>query len=392
MSLRRKMFIVPFKKTDVPEKIRDTLCLLADEEYLGIKGGFAKIILNELLIKKTKIKHNMALNNRANEIDLDLVITFAGARKKNLNKLTERYESLSEKLISSGACLKPEDVETFRGNLSSDEKALGSFLESRDITINEVVLIPRTDNEWVLAYTSQCYRDTINATAIVGANGKGTVRYDYGRVVAGPYGICRLIRFLAEGKVRSIYLPKWWIERNNVEARRLNKENLGTYGLILTERYMNKRNLQFKLMEILNSLGLTDLVDFGTYKREQEVFFKLQRNNEEFSFNHSRTFREIQQHRIEKEEFRKISQSERKKARENCKHTMEKLKWSYRNQEYRIEKCTACNKVSIIPYGFQEPIWLNRLPYNVDFKRANIYHDPEGFFPYPPRQNFHKRY
>ncbi len=398
MSLRRKIFLISsIQGEDIPEKIRGALHLLSDEEYLGVKGGFAKVVLNELLIKKRKIKHNLALKNRANEMDLDLVITFAGTKKKNLDRLTERYESLSEKLISLGICLKPQDVETFRGNLSSDEKTLGSFLESRDLTINEVILIPRADKEWVLAYTDKCYRDTINEVGILSANGKGTMRYDYGRMVAGPYGICRLIKFLIEEKVRSIYLPRWWIDRNNAEARRLNKENLGVYGMILTERYREEPKLQYALMSILYRSELTDLKDFGIFRKEQEVFFKLQRNNEEFSFNHSRTFTQIQEHLIEKEEVRKISQSERKKAREKCKHkTMEKLKWSYRNQkytrEYMIEKCTACSKVSVIPYGLQEPVWLNRLPYNIDLKRANVYHDPSGFFPHSPLQNFHKRY
>lgn len=395
MSLGRKMFIIPIKIFDVPEQIKSVLYSLSDEEYIAVKGGLAKAVLAQSLISKGKIRRNLALDNTSGKLDLDLVVTFVGTRQKNIDELNEKVTELTEKL-KTVIQLKPEDVETFRGNLETDEKTLMRFLETRDMTFNEVVLIPRRD-KWVLAYTDKCYRDTINAAAILSANGKGTMRYDYGRMVAGPYGICRMIRFLVEGKVGSIYLPKWWIERNNQEARRLNKENLGVYGMILTERYREEPKLQYTLMSILYRSELTDLKDFGIFRKEQEVFFKLQRNNEEFSFNHSRTFTQIQEHLIEKEEMRKISQSERKKAREKCKHkTMEKLKWSYRNrkytQEYRIEKCTACSKVSVIPYGLQEPVWLNRLPYNIDLKRANVYHDPSGFFPHSPLQNFHKRY
>lgn len=393
MSLRRKIFIVPFKKTEVPEKIRDTLCLLSDEEYLGVKGGYAKAVLGQMLINAGKIHNNLALNNNLDSLDLDIVLTFVGTRKNNIDNLSKRVTELTEKL-KTVIQLHPEDVEMLSGNLHSNEKTVRKFLESRDLTINEVVLIPK-DGNWLLVYTDKCYRDTINSTAMLAANGKGTVRYDYGRLVAGPYGICRLVRFLVEGKVKSIYLPKWWIERNNQEARRLNKENLGVYGLILAERYLKKPSLQSELIKALNALELTDLIDFGIYKREQEVFFKLQRNNKEFNFNHSRTFREIQQHLIEKEEQRKISQSQRKKFREECNHkNTEKFVCRYCPPHgCTIEACGSCTK-RVIASSRGSPIPISRLFCNVAYKQGNVYHDKASFFPYFPdrNRNRHKRY
>lgn len=327
--LGRKVYMIEIKTSELPEDKKPVYILLENERFLGIKGGFAKAVLQNILERQGKIPKKEADPNI--ETDLDLVLTFIGGRRKNTDSLDKRVSELTEKLKDKVA-LNPADIETIKGNLN-DPETIQRFLESRDLTINEIVLVPCGDNKWKLHYTDKCYRDTINCTGILSTNGTGTMRIEAGRMIASPYGITRLLRFLIEEKVEGVYLPRWWIVANNAEARRLKKENLGVYGLVLCQRYqqLDRPDLRKRMMRLLKVLGFTDLESFELYMQEQQTFLQLWKG-EKFEFNPNRSFREIQEHLLKKEEIGENSHQEQKMSRESCTH------------DTRSFACNDCNR------------------------------------------------
>ncbi len=385
--LRRKVYTHQIESGEIPEEVREALELLGGESHLGIKGGHAKTVMEEILRQQGK---NPKSRSRPSGIgmDLDIVLTFVGTRKKSIDMLDERVRELTEKLLETGIELNPADVETLKGNLSS-EKILQRFLESRDVTINESILVPK-QGEWCLFYTDKCFRDTLNGIGILAANGSGTTRIDAGRKIAGPLGIVRLLRFLIEGKVNRIYLPQWWIDLNNKEAKRMHRESLGGYGPILGRRYRGKPVLEEKMMLYLNKLGLTDIRNFERYMEEQEIFFQFHTGNK-FSFNDKRSFREIQEHFMRKEEERTTSYQERKTARDICSHeTVSTFVCGYCPRKCLIKKCADCTAFEVIPENSPIPVSPAELLCSHNFKTASVYWDEQGFFPRRRNNNAHK--
>lgn len=373
--LERKVYTVELKTSELPEDKKAVYALLENERFLGIKGGFAKAVLQSILERQGKIPKKET--GSKTETDLDLVLTFAGGRRKNIDLLDKRISGLIEKLRDKVA-LNPADIETIKGNLN-DPETVQKFLESRDLTINEVVLVPCGDNKWKLHYTDKCYRDTMNRIGVLSTNGTGTMRIEAGRMIASPYGITRLLRFLIEEKVEGIYLPKWWIVANNTEAKRLKKENLGVYGLVLCQRYqqLGRPDLKKRMMRLLKALGFTDLESFELYAQEQKTFFQLW-TGEKFEFDPNRSFREIQEHLLEKEEAGKNSHKEQKTARESCTHRYKLLWCNDCDKQCTIAKCTKCSRFEITQNNF--PVLPNDLLCNRNLMKANISHDRDGFF------------
>lgn len=358
---------------ELPGEIGRVIEILS-KENVGVMGGFAKILLGEILIAQGKIKENLALGYKS-EVDLDLVMPFSGSRRKSIDKISEKIKILQEKLSAIGVNVDEEDVRLFKGNFR-DRKSLKRFLESFDLTMNELIFIP---SQLALFLTDKCLRDTINGVGILSANHPGTLRRDYGRIIASPRGMARLIRFLVEGKVRSIYLPRWWIESNKEEAKRLRKGVLGTYGLLLIERYKENEFLQAKFMKILNDLSITNLRNFDLFKKEQLSLFEAERG-EKFEVK-KRTFKEIQEEMLKKEEAREIQRKEAKKEREGCSHKEKKVfTCDFCNWRCKIEKCLNCDWCKITPKGSSEPFPLDSIFCNKNFIKANVYWDKNGFF------------
>jgi len=212
------------------------------------------------------------------------------------------------------------------------------------------------------------------------------LRRDCGRIIASPRGMARLIRFLVEGKARSIYLPRWWVESNKEEAERLEKGILGTYGLLLVERYKENEFLQSKFMKILNDLSITNLKKFETFKKEQILLFEAG-SGEKFEIK-KRTFKEVQEEMLKKEEMKKTQRKEEKEKREKCLHKEKKIFTCFHcNWKCEIAKCPNCNWVEITPKGSSKPFPLDEIFCNKNFIQANVYWDKDGFFPNFP-ENF----
>jgi len=351
------------------------------KEKMGVMGGIAKILLGEILKAQGKIRENLALGYKS-EVDLDLVMPFSGSRRQSIDRMVEKIKELQNRLADIGVDVDEEDVKLFKGNFE-EMKSLRKFLENFDLTINELVFIP---SQLTLFLTDKCFRDTINGVGILSANHPGTLRRDCGRIVASPRGMARLIRFLVEGKVKSIYLPRWWVESNKEEAERLEKGVLGTYGLLLTERYKNNEFLQMKFMKILNDLSITNLKKFETFKKEQLLIFEIERD-EKFEIK-KRTFKEVQEEMLEKEEAKETQRKEKKGKREECFHKEKKVfTCDFCNWRCKVEKCLNCDWSQITPKGNLKPFPLDLIFCNKNFIKANVYWDKNGFFPNFP-ENF----
>lgn len=275
-----------------------------------------------------------------------------------------------------GVNLDEKDVEVIKGDLN-DIKFIRKFLQSRDITINEVIFVPSLET---LFFTDKCLRDTQNATGILSANHVGTLRRDFGRIIASPRGMTRLIRFLTEGKIKSIYLPNWWVVLNKEEAERSKQGVLRAYGLVLTERYKDEKSLQMRFMKILNELAITNLKNFDTFKKEQEILFELSR--EEKFLLEKKSFKEIQEGILSGKGEREKIKIELKKKRESCRHK-DKTKIICGHCAWRcaITKCSDCDWVEIIPSGEKAPYLIDDIFCNSNYLKADVYWDKNGFFP-----------
>ena len=82
--------------------------------------------------------------------------------------------------------------------------------------------------------------------------------------------------------MKSIYLPNWGIQAIKEEVESKKEAILGAYGLILIERYKESEFLEQSLMKNLNSLSITNLKKFESFKKEQELLFELSRKEKFF--------------------------------------------------------------------------------------------------------------
>ena len=365
-QLRRKVFMQEIDVSKMSEDVREILEFLGNEMYLGIKGGYAKKVLREFLGQTSKKIHYPEM-----EMDLDIILTFAGTLAKNIDMLDSRVVALKQKL-SGTIILSPADVEPVKGNLG-DEKTLKKILESRDLTINEVVLVP-DNGKWFLYYTDKCYRDTLQGVGILAANGKRTTRVDCGRTVAAPAGIARLLRFLIEGKVKKIYLPRWWIDFET---------GLGSYGLVLCRRYRGNPFFERRMMAYLKKLGLTNLdtKDFEQYMRVEEIAH-YDRTGEEFLYNDNRSFKEIHKASVKGRKQGEAGRQGRKEERDNCLHKATKVfTCEHCHENCTIERCADCTAFEITRRGTTRVINPVDLQCNLNFRRATVDWDKSGFFP-----------
>ncbi|XOB40967.1 MAG: hypothetical protein ACKKMW_02775 [Candidatus Nealsonbacteria bacterium] len=386
VPLNRKISKIEINEKEMarlmPENIAKVFGILAQTKNILIKGGLARAVLSQILKNEEKIEKNRALDNAWEKpSDIDLILSFIGTKRKNLPLLNRKIIGLIEKLKKTGFELNNRDIELIKGSFKN-EKIIRKILETRDITINEVALVPE-ERSWLLYYTDKAHRDLINSVAMLTINNPSTIRYDYGRLVASPYGIIRLTRFLIEDKVKNIYLPNWWIERNNQEAKKTGRPKLGSYGLLLAERYVNASKLQSKLIKILNLFKLTDSKDFNQYKKEQKQSFKKY-SGQEFQLRPETSFEELQKALTKKSERHTDRRRERKELRTVCSHFIESFICTRCHKECKIKYCIKCNKIEIIPKKEKKAAHLYYLFCNETFIKADRYWDKQGFYPQFP--------
>lgn len=381
LSLNRKIYTlkVPFLKS-LDGTVREVFEVLK-EENMAIKGGFAKIILGEILKSEGKIKENLAFGYEG-KTDLDLLFAAPDFKKEKINEIAKKVNNLKEKFLKLGVNLDEKDVEIMKGDLK-DINFIKTFLESRDLTINELIFIPRIET---LFFTDKCLRDTINAVGILAANKPGTIWRDCGRLMASPYGMVRLIKFLTEKKVNFIYLPNWWVLSNKREAEKMKRGIFGAYGLFLIEKYKKNEVLKFRFMKILRDLSITKLKKIETFEEEQKLLFEVSRKKEFIP--EEKSFQEIHETKLKDEEERKKKEIELKKRQEFCSHGMKaKFICDHCHWNCAIIKCRKCGFVEIIPKGKKIPWPIDELFCNENFIEADVYWDKNGFFPTFPSLN-----
>jgi len=388
IPLKRKISRIEIDKKEAltlfPKKIIKVLEVLSQEKNMIVKGGFAKAILGQILKNEGKIKKNRALENEKDELpDIDLILTFTGTKNKSLPALTQKAEQLAEKLKAIGFELSNRDIELIKGS-PNNEGMIKRILESRDVTINEMVLIPQEKGGyWLLYHTDKALRDTISAVGVITINSANVRHYDYGRIRASYYGMTRLIRFLTEGKVKYIYLPKWWIERTKEKAKEENRLNLGLYGTILAQRYKDSSKLQKRFMTILNDLGLTSIKDFKDYEKEQSQWFES-KIGKKFEANETIAFEELQKQHAEKKERHMGVKQRRKQLQVSCSHFIESLECTYCPENCKIKHCSKCNKLEVTPKKSEKPVGLYQLPCNRSFINSDFYWGKDAFYPKLP--------
>ena len=385
IPLNRKILEIEIDKKEAsklfPKKIIKVLEVLAQEKNMIVKGGFAKAVLGQILKNEGKIKKNRDLENEWDVLpDIDLILTFTGTKNKSLPALTQKVKQLIEKLKAVGFELNNRDIELIKGN-PEDKRMIKRILESRDMTINETVLMPKEGGGyWLLYHTTKAIRDTIDSIGIITVNSVNVRYYDYGRMRVSYYGLTRLLRSLAEGKVKHIYLPDWWIERTKEKAKQENRPNLGLYGTILAERYVGSLKIQKRFMNILNDLSLTELENFQDYRTKQADWFYSYTGNK-FILDKEISFEQVQKQSSEKKQRYSGLKQQRKIKQASCSHFVESFICTYCPEQCKIKHCEKCNKLEIIPKKLSEPIGLNQLPCNRAFIESELYWGKKAFYP-----------
>jgi len=341
----------------VPEIAREVLKRLGQERNLAIKGGLARLVLlhNMINVGKYIDRKRMEIEDKIHDIDIIVLHSqpLAKSRDYLLEKETALKEMLSSVISEKEIRFDGRDIEPVRGSFKDEckkTKTLAKILRSRDLTFNEVVLVPENE-KWIAYYTPRCWRDLINGIGMLTSGGWKTIRYDAGRMVPSNYGFFRLLRFWVEGRVTKIWLPSWMIKVHLEEMNRLQKKgllpegaNLGRYGRIIAEEYRDAEpQLRQRWIRALNYLGFTDLPSFELFAKEQELLdtFKYQ----EFSFKEEVSLSEVIDKMLEERRQKEKDRRERKSKMMSCEHKFIEINCNGCPQRCKIKKCVFCNYV-----------------------------------------------
>ncbi len=134
IPLKRKISRIEIVQEEMtkllPKKIIKVLEILAPTKNIIIKGGFARAVLGQILKNEEKIEKNRAIENAWEKpLDIDLILTFTGTKKKNLPLLNEKVIELKEKLHKTGFELSGRDIELIKGGLGN-ERMVRKILET----------------------------------------------------------------------------------------------------------------------------------------------------------------------------------------------------------------------------------------------------------------------
>ena len=387
---RRSNSPPPFYQTEVgretlgklPEAVQDSLSTLVTEPNLAIKGGVARLVLLQHLIGQRKEIHPFRFRTEQNVKDLDMIIFHKNSLPKEKEELVQRVTELKDSLAGIPIPVQNRDFEAMKGNPGNIKK----ILNSRDLTINQTVLVPDITKEtWHLCYTKNCWRDILRGIGMLTPNGVKLIRYDWGRMLPTNYGFLRLLRFWVEGKVEQIYLPDWWLSTHFKEIDRLHEEGkvplefyLGRYSLILVNQYANADwQIKERWMRVLTKLGFTDLYDFDKFAQEQNIL--LQIRDQIFNFEEERPFGQIIDRIIQEREQRQKARQSRKQGRQECQHQFTTLTCQGCNFFCKIQRC-KCGQII-------KPTEPRDLPCNWIFKISNWSKNPASLRRFPKKPN-----
>jgi hypothetical protein len=331
MQLKRKILSVGINAELMnlfPENIRQALKAL-EGKGVAIKGGFARYCFIEYLKGIGKFTDMVRYEIEKKVIDLDIVLLRRDSWEREKDLLIARGEALQAELAKLGLIIEAKDAEIAKGR-HFDFKTIRNILATRDLTINEVLLVWE-NGQWVIQYTPQCYHDIIDGVGYINPK-PGHARVYRGVWFPSPRGLARAIKFLASGKIYKIVFPEVCRQFFFEEfERRVKAENLPAgvrqqyepmefFGLVLFKIYCTVPEIQNRAMQIMVDLGLTDgMLSVAAYVREQELLSKLHGTPFEME---EQTWGKVVQKQIDNNKNVVVGQQARKEQRGACKHEM----------------------------------------------------------------------
>ncbi len=339
----------------LPKEIRKILGQLGKSKYLAIKGGVARLTFLKKLISDGKIENPIRIAVQFTEEkvnDLDVVIIHYKSLAESKEWLLEKEAEIRKKLSDLSLPFGGEDLEPVRGKSNTDghpsDKVIEKILNSRDLTINEVLLVPNAE-KWYLYYTAECWRDTLSGVGMVNVKPKH-FRYDSGRIILANYGLFRLLKFWVDRKVEEVFLPQWMVNAHLKETKRLQEEkrvptgaNLGWYSLIVINKYKDKPDRQERWMMVLNKLGLSNCRTFEEFAKEQNQLFR-DKAGFDFEFESGESFGEVIDRLLNQRKKRAEMQNQRKENKKECNHQFQKVSCSGCTFNCQMKNCTICTK------------------------------------------------
>lgn len=323
-----------------------------------IKGGIARYaVLVTMMRSRGKIIEKQRIQRESEVKDIDLILCHYRRLKESMDYLLNTRDTIKEilKPIIRGTTIELSDwcFEPFRISQVEPKKenTIKNILSTRDLTMNQVILHWEASEGWIAYFTPAAYRDLLYSIGFLTTQGWKTIRKDsLGRLLPSNYGFYRLFKYLAEGKVSRIWLPDWMIREHFKEIERLHQEGklpegatLGRYALIIAHKYKNTSwKIKHRWMRILRGFGFTDIPDFDTFAKEQELLFSL---NEKFDFESEISLEEIIDKMITERREKQKKQHERKLKREECDHKFETITCKDCVMKCRIKKCKKCGLV-----------------------------------------------
>jgi len=356
MEIVRDVLVDPMDSivNNLPESVKLTLKALEGRKIALVKGGTARLALLALLKSKGEFKDEVRYGIESRVNDLDICLLRTGTWEKQAATLKEAGMALQRDLAAFDVRLEPKDTEfVSAGSFNAD--AIKKILCSRDLTINEVVLVYR-DGRWCVHYTPECREDLINGVGFLNPRA-GLVWYTCGKAIPSPLGIARLIKYLVAGKINRIVFPEYYRELYLEEiARRVEGKDLplgvyklpeggslGLYSLVLMKLYCQGNEKQRRAMLVLKGLGLTDLDDPAAYIREQELLFQLHQETI-FELN-DMDWDQVIAKQKKRNEMVNDGRKACKDARAACQHEMVPQVCPGCGHRCNIQKCTKCTQV-----------------------------------------------
>lgn len=372
----------------VPESVRKVLDKLRDERGVIIKGGAARLVLLEMLVRQGKKINPERLEIEREIKDLDIILIHPDTLPKSKEFLLQREQEIRNTLgdaIKSSLVLMGQDIEPVRGRIDKEgkisEETTKKILNGRDLTINEVVLSSE-DGVWWMYYTTRCWRDIISGVGMLNAKDAKTTRRDLGRIVPSNRGFYRLFRFWVEGKVEKVWLPKYQriVHLLEMARRQALKElplgaNLGRYSLVIANKYKDS-DLQTKRrwMTVFRKLGFTDLGSWEIFVQEQQLLDALK--NSDFEFESELPFEQIIDRMIAERAQRQEARHQRKATRNECQHQFETIACEGCSVRCLIQKCQKCTRYILS---------VQELPCNKIFIAGNWKIDERSLMEFPGR-------
>jgi hypothetical protein len=344
------------------QPLLEVLEKLKNENDLAIRGGVARLVLLESLqaqgkkISKPRIERERTHAKQ----DLDVILTHNENLSKAKEILLDRAKKIMEKDLPIP--LMEDGFEPFQGDLAN-EKTIKRILATRDLTINEVILIPR-DGQWWMYYTKRAWRDALLGIGMLNARDPTLTRRDLGRIVPTSRGFYRLLRAFIEGIVEKIWLPEWQVTAHLLEMARLQSlkkipvgQNLGGYSLLIARRYKDSPVMQKRWMQVLRKLRFITLQSWQEFIAEQKLLEALTSNkkikidlatlifNLGGEFAEEITLKEKIELLIQRNQRRKEARRERQLQRETCQHRFESIQCEGCRIRCWIQKCQKCTRV-----------------------------------------------